>query len=197
MPKSTYLMSYTAAGLMFNESLKIAAIYNEERDWEKTRAVVTEGNLLQKRVSSSQTRQLRELIKRLRCLSDSQLSLLFVACERDQRYILWLANCKCYRFLFDFAREVMYEKYLSMSYQLDLSDTRLFYDSKALADDSLRAYASTTQVKLQTNLLLIMRQVEILDQYNCILPMLISSDLNNCLLEEDAEYRFIFPARVN
>ena len=63
-----YLMSYTAAGLMYPESLAIAEAYVKTYDWKKTWEQIRTENLMQKRSQASIERQRGELVKRLKTL---------------------------------------------------------------------------------------------------------------------------------
>ncbi len=68
-----YSMSYTAAGLMYPESLAVAEAYVKTYDWEKTWGQIRTENLMQKRCQTSIERQRRELVKRLIYKASSHL----------------------------------------------------------------------------------------------------------------------------
>ena len=56
MVKSQYNMSFSSGGLFFNESLKVAEVYLEKKDWKIVRDTVLKNNILQARTESSLAR---------------------------------------------------------------------------------------------------------------------------------------------
>lgn len=154
MGKKDYCMSFTAASLMFSESIKIVDLYLQTLDWTQIRSEVLSDNLLKKRVGASTKRQCDELLKLLRNLSDTQLQTLSDASLEDQKYILWLAICKTYPFLSEFSIQVVYEKFLSMSYTVSLSDVISFNNMRSLEHEQLADFAKTTIKKLHSSTLL-------------------------------------------
>jgi hypothetical protein len=70
MSKTRFALSFTAGGLLYNESIVVAeALFRNERDWNLTLIEVEEKNLLQSRTPSTAKRKLREISQRLKCLT--------------------------------------------------------------------------------------------------------------------------------
>ena len=70
--------------------------------------------------AASQRRTLREICNRLAALTQEERDFFLHEADRgDQLALLWLATCRAYRFVREFAVEVLRERYLS--FQLDLS----------------------------------------------------------------------------
>lgn len=131
MAKSGYNMSFSSGGLFFNESIRTAEIYLENKDWKLVRDNVPNNNILQARTESSLKRITREVISRLRLLTGRQLGLLISGSRQDQNLLLWLGICKRYEFIKDFAVEIIREKYLRLSYDLTQQDYDIFYNRKS------------------------------------------------------------------
>ena len=191
--KNEYSMSFTAASLLPAESLALAEVYAETQDWNQTKQQALQKNLIQKRSYSSIRRQVPELIKRLQNLSDSQIEQLRSAADQEQKRILWLAICKTYPFLREFAQEVLYEHYHGFNNRVDPSDVRSFFDTKAMTYPKLQDLSPETQKKVISETMTLLRQAELISAKNEILPMFMTTSLDICLSEEDDEYRRIYP----
>jgi hypothetical protein len=89
-------MSFTAGGLFHRESVKLTALYLDLGDWDAVRDKVIAENLLQARTFNTLKRVCREVVSRLRTLSQSELECLVEAIHQEQAYLLWLAVCRRY-----------------------------------------------------------------------------------------------------
>ena len=191
--KNDYSMSFTAASLLPVESLALAGAYTVNRDWEETKQIALRENLIQKQSATSIKRQVPELIKRLKNLNDAQIETFLSANDREQKLILWLAVCKTYPFLKEFAQEVLYEHFHSFNNSIDATDVRAFFDAKALIHPKLQDLSVQTQKKVISEVLTILRQSGLISEKNEILPLFMTAALEVCLSEEDEEYRRIYP----
>ena len=119
MQRPRYSMSFTSGALLYRASLVIAELYAQLADWQAVRDRVLAGNLLQMRTNNASIRVCREVISRLKLLTPAELELLLGGLPDDQRYLLWLALCKRYRFIYDFAVEVIYENFCAWTCSLN------------------------------------------------------------------------------
>ena len=193
MTKSLYNMSFSSGGLFFNESLGIAEIYLENKDWKLVRDKVLKNNILQARTKSSLERTTREIIPRLRLLTDNQLRLLISGSRQEQDSLLWLGICKRHEFIKDFAVEVIREKYLRLNYELTQQEYDIFYNQKAEWHPELEKLKGTTRKKLRQVLFRIIREAEIVTRENRIVPMLFSGDLAKVIFKDNVSWFNIYP----
>lgn len=163
-----YLMSYTAAGLMYPESLAIAESYVKTYDWEKTWEQIRTDNLMQKRSQATIERQRGELVKRLKMLNDSEMEELVSADPDRQRELLWIAVRRTYPFINEICTELLPEKAASSDPFITSSDLRAFYDQKSMEHENLRDYTESTRGKLIRNAMTLMRQAGIIDENGAI-----------------------------
>lgn len=163
-----YSMSYTAAGLMYPESLAVAEAYVKTYDWGKTWGQIRTENLMQKRCQTSIERQRRELVKRLKTLDDAEIRELISADPDRQRAILWTAVCRTYPFINELYTELLPEKDRSSDPVIAMADLRAFYDQKSLEHEKLRGYTGSTREKLVTTAMRLMKQAGILDDNGSI-----------------------------
>ena len=188
-----YKLSFTAASLSVSEAIKIAEVYLGCKDWEKTKAEVVENNLLQSRTNSRTVRVLREIIQRLRLLSNEQLTLLVEGNLQEQRYLLWFAACKTYALIKEFAVEVLADKFLGLHLELTELDYDAFFNRKADWNEELDSITESTKIKLKTVIFRMMREAGLISDNNMILQAMLSKRLI-IILSPDAPMGYqIFP----
>lgn len=193
MGKPKYKLSFTAASLSISESVNIAEVYLKCRDWDQTKQIVREGNLLQSRTNSRTIRVSRELTQRLKLLTDEQLELLVDGSLVEQKYLLWFAVCKVYGFIREFAVEVLHEKFLGRSMKIAELDYDAFFNRKADWNVELGQIKTTTRKKIRQVIFLIMREADLLTDDNTILRAMLSKRLIE-VLKSDMPLSFeIFP----
>lgn len=154
-------MSFTTGGLFQQESADLAQHYLSIRDWDKLSEQVATQNLLQVRTQSSSTRIAREVISRLKLLSDVELKALTSGSSRDQGYILWVAVCRRYSFIAEFAQEVIRQRYIRLQPDLERTDFDAFLDRKAEWHTELDRLSSSTRLKLRQVFFRILREAGI------------------------------------
>lgn len=193
MSPHTYKTSFAAGGLFYHEAIKIAQRYQALGDWALVRAEFLDNNLLQTRTHSSALRLVREAIQRVQCLTPLQVDLLLNGSRPEQNQILWLAACKHYRLIAEFAREVLHEKFLHMDLQLLHRDYDVFFNTKAEWHPDLESLTPLTQKKLRQVLLRILREAEIISSTNQIQPLLLSARVEAAIRGDDPAYLACFP----
>lgn len=193
MKTQNYKLSFTAASLSINESVNIAEVYTNCRDWNEVKRIIRGDNLLQSRTNSRTTRVLAELIPRLKLLSNDQLSLLVEGSLTEQKYLLWFTVCRTYDLIKEFAVEVLHEKYLSRNMKVTDLDYDAFFNRKADWNDDLDNITTLTRKKIRQVVFHMMREAELLTDDNTILRAMLSSRLIE-VLKPDAPMSFeIFP----
>ena len=193
MNQLRYKLSFTAASLSISESVNIAEVYLSSRDWDLTKQVIKQNNLLQSRTNSRTIRVVRELIQRLELLSDNQLELLVEGNLVEQKYLLWFAVCKTYEYIREFAIEVLHEKYLGRRMTLTDIDYDAFFNRKADWSEDLNQITTSTRKKIRQVMLLMAKEAGLLTEENLILRAMLSNRLVE-VLKPDAPISFhIFP----
>ena len=186
-------MSFSTGGLFYSESLIALEVYLKEQDWTKTRKKILTENLIQARTQSSAVRQAREICFRLARLTGQELQLLTTGSAGEQLYLLWVAVCKHYLFIKEFAVDILREKFLRMDLLLTFQDYDIFFKDKAEWHDKLEKLADSTKAKLRQVLFKIMRQAEILSKDNMIIPGLITQELALVLAKDNPVWLTVLP----
>lgn len=175
MSRTRFALSFTAGGLLYNESIVVAeALLKNEYDWNATLVEVEEKNLLQSRTRSTSKRKLREISQRLKCLSAPQLAFLVDGTRHEQKLILWLACCEKYPLLAELARDVVRAKFLQLDYSIDAGDIARFIELQTLWHEELEGLTASTITKLQTVMLRMLREAELVSDDGIISAPLVS-----------------------
>ena len=188
-----YRLSFTAASLSIRESALLAQRYLRLGSWEQVRSEAFSENLLQVRTQSALRRLLREIITRLEPLGLAELELLTKATEPHQAQILWLAVCRCYPIVAEFATEVVRERYLSLKYELPLEEFDAFFNRKAQWHPELDSVSSSTHNKLRQVLYRLLREAGLLSAQNTIQGVQLNPSLARLLHHGDAKETQYFP----
>jgi len=158
-----YCLSFTAAGLRPDLAAVIASIHiDEEGDWARTKAAVLERNALQTRSASTGKRLESELRQRLQRLNGPQLKLLARGSSDERSAMAWLAVLKRIEIAAELAREVLQGKLSSQDPELRRSDMAAFYEDCERDHPELAALAPSSQQKVRSALLQMLRDVGLL-----------------------------------
>jgi hypothetical protein len=193
MHEQDYILSFTAAGVLRAECVLLAELHARLGDWDAVRSTAVADNLLQARKAASATRVCRELVFRLQGLSDEELALLRQGNPNEQDQILWVAICRRYRLVAEFALEVLRERFLQFGPPLELSDFDAFYDRKADWAEELDQLASVTRAKLRQVLFRMLREAGLTSADGSIQPTLLSDRVRRVVGRERPADLLYFP----
>jgi hypothetical protein len=158
-----YCLSFTAAGLRPELAAVIATIHLEEDgDWGRTKKAVLERNALQARSASSGKRLESELRQRLQGLTTPQLRLLAQGTSEERGAMAWLAVLKRIQIAADLSRDVLLEKLSNLDPVLRRSDMAAFYEDCERDHPELAALAPSSQRKVRSALLRMLRDAGLL-----------------------------------
>lgn len=186
-------MSFTTGGLFRLESVKLAMLYLEFKDWDAVRDKVISENLLQARTLNSSKRIFREIISRLKELSSSELDFLVHADSHEQGYLLWIAICRRYKFIAEFAVEVLRERYISLKTDLQYEDYDSFFNRKSEWHCELDEIRPTTRDKLRQVLFKMLREADLLTTSNTITAATLSSRILEAIPYSNRQDLLFFP----
>lgn len=192
--KSKYRMSFSVGGLMLNESLMIAQSYQPGESWASARERLLAQGASSLPKLASQTRALREVYDRIGHLSDFERHYVSAEADRaEQQAMIWLAICRTYRFVHEFAVEVISERY--QSWRLDLRHEVFdrFLAEKAERDTDLAELSSSTCAKLRQVLFRILRETGLISVEGRIQPIWLSGRMKRLIEENNPADLRIFP----
>lgn len=186
-----YKMSFTTGGLLHLEAVELARVYLHSSDWKKTREEALAANLLRARTKASSVRLIRATVFRLQALPEPAIRLLPGTSPTVQCQLLWVAACRQFTFIGEFATEVLREKHLRFESTVTYDDFDAFFDRKADWHEELESLNETTRRKNRQVLFRMMRQADITSEHQKILTTLLANDVRQVLSAEDLDF---FPA---
>lgn len=193
MSDDKYIMSFTSGSLFHRESVKLAGLYFDHGDWNSVRDRVVADNLLQARTLNSLNRVYREIVSRLKTLSSTELRFLVSGTHQEQGYILWLAVCRRYKFISDFAVEVLRERFITLKSSLTYEDFDSFFNRKSEWHLELDGITPATRGKLRQVLFRILREADLLTANNIINAAMLTSKLFALIQHGNREDVLYFP----
>jgi Putative inner membrane protein (DUF1819) len=174
MPPRRYALSFTTGALLTREGALLAPLLLDGRGWEQVRDDAVEGNLLQARTHSTGVRLVRETVKRLSVLTDHEVALLVEATASERGHLMWVAACRCYELIGEFAEEVLRERFLLLAQTLGYEEFDSFVRAKGLWHEELAALKDSTLQKLRSNVFKMLREAELLSDAGTIVPAVLS-----------------------
>ena len=189
-----YRMSFSVGGLMLNESLAIAHAYRPGETWACARERLLPQGASSLPKLASQTRALREVYDRIGHLSDAERHYLSAEADRtEQQAMVWLAVCRTYRIVYEFAVEVISERY--QSWRLDLGHEVFdrFLAEKAESDPGLAELSASTCAKLRQVLFRILREAGLRSVEGRIQPIWLSGRMKRLIEESNPADLRVFP----
>jgi hypothetical protein len=160
--KSKYSLSFTAASALIPETVSIAQIMLEEKDWELVFDRVSMENLLNKNKSTTLSREFNEIKKRLKNLNQQELEILANSNTQLTKWIIHLSLLKTYSFYSEFVCEVIRGKLNKFELSIKNSDYTRFYEEKSYTHPELLSISEKTQNKLKQVIFKMLSQVGIL-----------------------------------
>lgn len=180
-----YRMSFTAGGFLLVESIKVAKLYMETGDWDKIQKTIFDDNILQYEAKRTTKRIFHEIKIRLQKLNKDLLRILLESTPQEQKIIIWIAICKTYDFIGEFAKEIIREKYLLMNNQLTQEDYIGFFNSKADWHEELDNQSDKTIQKQRQVVFRMLKEAEIISPDNLILPVIPTLNIFKALYKDD------------
>ena len=165
-----YRLSFTTGGLFHSESIPLVSAFLSGREWDELRSELVDGDELHVRTHGSRMRISREIIARLRELNEKDLQFFTEASYQEQKYVLWVAACRRFTFIREFAIEVLRENYLTMKNSVELEEFDVFFNRKAQIYDEVDDLKELTRKKLRQNLFRIMREADLITDNHMIAP---------------------------
>ena len=189
-----YKMSFSTGGLFLNESIEVARLHGSGASWDDTIVRALAEGTVSLPKAASQQRTLREIVNRISTLTDDELALLIETDDRtEQQALLWLAACRAYRFVAEFAVQVLRDRHLSYRLDLPLEAFDMFWDEKAEWHPELGEMSNSTRLKLRQVLFRMMREAEIISTDGAIQTAYLTSRVRFLISQTRPADLAVFP----
>ncbi len=190
-----YKMSFSTGGLFVNESVELARLHKSGESWQDTIVTAMADGATSLPKAASNRRTLREIANRVSCLTPDEREFLVEQSDRpEQEALLWLAACRAYLFVREFAIEVIQERFLSYRYDLPLDAYDQFFDVKAEWHPELDKISTSTRLKLRQILFRMLREAGVIDGASNIRPSYLSSRVVALIERHDPSDLQVFPS---
>lgn len=186
-------MSFSTGGLFVQHSIVVAKVFMKLNDWSLVNSNVIEENLLQSKKISSAKREYSEISSRLKLLNKDELEYLIDSDFREQTLLLWVAVCRRYQFIAEFAIEVLHERYVTLKADVTQAEFESFYYQKEEWHPELEGITPGTRNKLRQVLFKMMKEAEILTKNNLINGVVMSSELAKLIAKNNIQELMYFP----
>lgn len=190
-----YQLSFTSGALFLSAGPEAARAYEALGDWPAVRAHLIRNNLLRARSSATATRWAREVVQRLQTLQGPELSLMADSTADELSQLMWIAACRRYDLVGEFAEEVVRERFLLMQREVLPEHFDSFFSAKSLWHNELTSLKDSTVTKLRSNLFAMLREASLINGAGAIIPALIGARVRSLINQRvPSDVRF-FPAR--
>jgi hypothetical protein len=181
MTPPPYILSFTVGGLFLFEGIEVARLRTACASWDEVRQTAPDGVFVAKGGASSVKRIRNEVIARLACLSDPEIAYLAEAGMTDARALMWIAACRKYRILAEFAHEVLDERLRAYQPEIRVTDFDVLLDVKGLNAAEIARLAPSTRARLRSGAFRMLREAELLDAQNRVRTLPLSEALRDLL----------------
>lgn len=188
-----YRLSFTTGGLFVREAMIAAPVFLSLRDPHLVRARLLEENGLQQRTHQSNRTMTREVVDRLSSFSVEELELFQDGLPSERTNLMWIAACRQFAFIREFAEEVVRERLLILTPNLTSEEFDVFYRGKSLWHEELLQITESTRKRLRSNLFKMLREADLLSEAGDIVPSRLSSRLTDTIERRDPSELRWFP----
>lgn len=210
-----YRLSFTVGGLLASQGRALAEMYlnhlnhagggdaecSSQTEVGKSIAAIRqqaiEENVLAIRTDSANRRVVAETTRRLSALTVGELAYLAGpdSSISDREALMWIAMCRYYAIVGEFAGEVLKKHYFTGNTHLDFEDYDRFIADKATWHPELEAVSGGTAKKLRSNLFKAMAEAHLFDKNSdTVVSFLPSPSLTDILMKRPDSFGF-FPMR--
>ena len=184
-----YILSFTTMSLNVYETQEVAKLFLKHQSWDEVRKIIIDENYLQKSAMSTLKRQFIEIRKRINNLTEEELEYL-AQNDYEAKYVVMLSAFKTYKMIYDFAVEIMREKYFKGDMKILESDFEVFFESKKLAYENLNTVTDSTKYKLRQVMFKMFEEAELITstKEKIIKKPLLSRNLCKIIKNDDENY---------
>ena len=188
-----YRLSFGTGNAFINESNLILKKYLENKDWSVTEKYSIDNNILQTNTLSSTKRIFREISLRLKSLSHQEQEFFIRSNYLDQSILIWIAICRTYKFIGDFASMIISEKFSSYQIEMDYNDFNYFYEQQKVVYEELNSLKDSTRKKLRQVIFKIMKDLNIVSKTKEITPLLPSKEIKEISINTTNDMQLFLP----
>ena len=160
-------------------------MFRESGSWDAVYKRVVRENTLGCRTESALKRIGSELVHRLGALSSEEVDRFVENRLGERNLFAWLAICRYYEMIGDFAVEALHEAYVSGQKTFTHTDYARFVNAKLSLHPELDRVSDQTFAKMRQIIFKMMTEAGFLDGEQNIIPVVMDKDLANFIPKRD------------
>jgi len=184
MTPPPYTLSFTVGGLFLFEGIELARLRTAGSPWDEVRRAVPAGIFVARGGASSVKRMRNEVVGRLTKLTDPEIAHLAEAGMTDARALMWIAACRKYRILAEFAHEVLDERFRTFQSEIRVTDFDAHLDAKGVHAEEIARLSPSTRARLRSGAFRMLREAELIDAENRVSAPRLSGALRDLLASD-------------
>ena len=181
---SAYTLSFTVGGLFLYEGLELARLRASGSTWGEVRKAAPADVFVARGGASSVKRIRNEVVGRLSHLTEAEIAHLAEAGMTDARSLMWVAACRKYRILAEFAREVLDERLRTFQPEIRVTDFDALLDAKGVHAEEIARLTPSTRARLRSGAFRMLREAELIDAENRVSAPRLSGALRDLLASD-------------
>ena len=181
---SAYTLSFTVGGLFLYEGLELARLRTNGSTWGEVRKAAPADVFVARGGASSVKRIRNEVVGRLSHLTEAEITHLAEAGMTDARALMWVAACRKYRILAEFAREVLDERLRTFQPEIRVTDFDALLDAKGAHAEEIARLTPSTRARLRSGAFRMLREAELIDAENRVCAPRLSGALRDLLASD-------------
>lgn len=163
---SPYSASFTAASMMYDETLTVVRMLLEDDLHEAKRKLKEDAHYLKIQSVAARERVMAELSKRFEMMPKSFWVDFMSMPEEQQRLALFFVLLKTYRLLFHFQTGLALPKYNSIDRVLSSNDVIMCLNEIASKDEFVNSWSEQTRKKISGTYITMLKQAGLIDKAN-------------------------------
>lgn len=102
----------------------------------------------------------------------------------DARALMWVAACRKYRILAEFAREVLDERFRTFQPEIRVTDFDVLLEAKGVHAEEIARLTPSTRARLRSGAFRMLREAELIDAENRVSAPRLSGALRELLASD-------------
>ena len=175
---------FTVGGLFLFEGIELSRLRATCASWDEVRQTSPDDVFVAKGGASSVKRIRNEVIGRLATLTPDEINHLASGGMTDARALMWVAACRKYRILAEFAREVLDERLRTFQPEIRVTDFDALLDAKGVHAEEIARLSPSTRARLRSGAFRMLREAELIDAENRVSAPRLSGALRDLLASD-------------
>lgn len=145
MTENNYLTTLNTRGFLYKETMIVAKLLHQGKTYQTILEILLKENLFQLNSQDRTVRFFNEIQKRLEELDVYLFNQFLVTDTHTSKAILFYALLKKDRLLFEWMREVVWDKFLVLDWRLSKKETGAFIEKKAKENQTISHWTPETK----------------------------------------------------